>query len=346
MAASSSPAALFFLCLLGLLSVASCQSFGGPVVTSVSGCVDVGATTLNCTFPSYITVRGSGFLANASSVTGASYANQPAYWITPRLELSAQAVAASVTVPAFNVRPSPFFPVNDSYFVFELGYLGRGVYAEGVPLSLVVSLGEVTLARQGRQSSSAPFTALSITSVPPPVIDTISGCPVVGADGLSVAQCLPDLDTLTLTGSGFLQWQKTSLQLHIGAVQTQLYLTLPQGDDAYDYIYNDTLLTVVLDNAYRYLLAAHDFGAPPQPLYVQEALLGWQSRRMSIQLAPLPLPSVSSVRRSLSTASRCCPAARGESTKAASSTARRATRASPCRATTCTRRRGLWAGSP
>ena len=185
---AASAALLLALCLLGLLGCAAGQSSAGPVVTSVSGCVDVGSMTVNCSLPVFVTVRGSGFLTNINSM----YSSSPLSYINPQLELSPQAVAAGVQQPY--MRASGLSPVNDTYFVFQIVYLGQGVYADGVPLSLTVSLGQA-----GRpQITSEPFVAVSISSAPPPVISAISGCPVVSADGQSVSQCLPDLHVLTL----------------------------------------------------------------------------------------------------------------------------------------------------
>ena len=104
---------LLCLCLLALLGHAASQSSdgNGPVVTSVSGCTDVGAMTVNCTLPVYLTERGCGFLTN---VTGSNilYVNSPMYWISPLLALSPAAVARGVSIPY--TRASGLFPVNDT----------------------------------------------------------------------------------------------------------------------------------------------------------------------------------------------------------------------------------------
>ena len=131
------------------------------------------------------------------------------------------------------------------------------IHGEGVPIRLTVVLGE------GRPqiTISAPIIAVSIRNQPPSIVDSISGCPVVGTDGHSVGQCLPDLNMLTLTGSGFLQWQRTSLQMCIGIVQTPLVLMQTSTPGPYSFILNDTTITINLDQSHRYLLAAHDFDA-------------------------------------------------------------------------------------
>ena len=241
--------------------------------------------TFNCTIPAFVTVRGSGFLTNVTKADSI-YSRSPAYWITPRLDLSPQAMATGITYPFY--AASGLFPANDTYFVFLISSFGRGILSEGVPINMTVVVG----ANQASlQTSAAPFTAVSIASLPPPIIDSISGCPIVGADGQSVAQCLPDLNVLTLTGSGFLQWQRTPLDVYFGNIRTRQSLSLGTMSTQYSYILNDTTFTLVMDNEYRDLLAAHDFGAAPRPFYVVERYSGWQSKQLSIQFATLPPPS-------------------------------------------------------
>ena len=171
-------------------------------------------------------------------------------------------------------------------------YLGEGVYVEGAPMALTVILGQDY---PKREVMLAPFVAVSIHIQPPPAINSISGCPVVGADGLSVAQCLPDLNVLTLTGSGFLQWQRTPLQLCVGTSRASLILQLQSTPAQWYSIVNDTVITITLDNYYRDLLAAHDFGAPPLPFSILESLAGWSSKQMSIQFDVLPPPTYSDI---------------------------------------------------
>ena len=126
MTPSISTTLLWLGLLLTLLSGACCQSATVPVVTSMSGCADVGSTTVDCALPVHITVRGSGF--NTNNITGAFTSNR---WstITVKLQLSPAAVAASLTSPTLS--PSQYFVRNDTFFVFELFYLGKGALLEG-----------------------------------------------------------------------------------------------------------------------------------------------------------------------------------------------------------------------
>ena len=137
----------------------------------------------------------------------------------------------------------------------------------------------------------APFAGVSIKSVPPPVVTAISGCPVVGSDGLSVAQCLPDANVLTLTGSGFLQWQKTTLYINIGNLRIPLSLYYDNSSLYNNVIMSDSVIVLSLTSSYSRLLKEGDFGAPPLSFYITEMYSSWQSVPMSIQFAALPPPS-------------------------------------------------------
>ena len=245
--------------------------------------------TVNCSLPAYITVRGSGFLANISSAAR-FYSDSPAYWILVAPSLSAAAVARGQRSPY--IRSSALFPTNDTYFVFQLYYVGQGVLAENEPFSLTVIVGsdypQLT-------TTLAPFVGVSVNSVTPPVITSISGCPVVVADNQSVSQCLPELNVLTLTGRGFLSWQRTYLAVDVGDIRTYVTLSLDNTSVSSSAILSDTSLLISLATSYYPLLAEKDFGAPPRPFYVSEVYSDWRSSRMSIQFAPLPPPSYTSV---------------------------------------------------
>ena len=273
------------LLLLATLCLLSCaEGKAGPVITSVSGCVDVGATTLNCSLPVLLTVRGSGFLTGVSSASP-FYQGSPIYYINPQPAFSPQAVQAGWTRPYGKAYYGT--PCNDTYFVFQLVNLGQGVFLTNSLIGLTVMLS----ADNFNQIYSAPFVGLSIASLPQPNIATISGCPVTAADGSSTSLCLPDRDLLTVMGSGFLSWQRTPLQLIIGATSNQLVLQLNPATSTYTSIQNDSCLLISTAVDYRYLLAAGDFGAPPQTFAIRESVSGWTSRSLLIQFDSLPLPA-------------------------------------------------------
>ena len=62
----SAPSLVLIIALSCLAAFSSASPYI-PVVTSVSGCVDVGATTTSCVRPVTLTVRGSGFLCALAS---------------------------------------------------------------------------------------------------------------------------------------------------------------------------------------------------------------------------------------------------------------------------------------
>ena len=260
-----------------------------PAISSVSGCVDVGAQTFNCSLPVFLTVRGIGFLTGVNSAA-AFYSSAPQYWINPLPAFSAATQQQGVMRPYGKAYGS----ANDTYFVFQLLYLGTGVFNTGSVIDLSVGCGESPLV-----ATSAPFPAFSISPFTQPDISGISGCPVEGADGKSTSLCLPDRDVLTVTGRGFLVWQAAPLLVAIGATTTGLYLTLgaPVGPYAnyVNGILNDTTMVVTLVSAYRALLAAHDFGAPPQSFSIQERVTGLSTSALQVQFDALPPPTYSSI---------------------------------------------------
>ena len=253
--------------------------------------MDAGAQTLNCVLPVDLTVQGSGFLTGIDSAQP-FYVTRPSYWITPLPAFSAAAQQQNIRRPYGRALVTS--PANDTYFVFQLVFLGTGVMDIGVPVNLSVSCGDTPVV-----ATSAPFPAFSIAPFTQPDITGISGCPVEGADGKSTSLCLPDRDLLTVTGRGFLVWQEAPLQLVIGSTSTWFYLFLgaPSGPYASSLngILNDSTILVTLSVAYRALLAAGDFGGPPQPFSIVQALTGVSTSVLQVQFAPLPLPYFTSI---------------------------------------------------
>ena len=277
-----------------LLLVAFCcivrdaAAAAGPVITSVSGCVDVGATTVNCSLPVLLTVRGSGFLTGIASA-GSFYQGAPIYYINPQPAFSPQAVQAGWVRPYLKAYYGT--PCNDTHFVFQLVNLGRGVFLTDTLIGLSVLLSADSLTAG---ILSEPFLGLSIASLPQPSIASISGC-VTAADGLSVSQCLPDLHPLTVMGSGFLAWQLTPLLLVIGTTSSGLTVQLGGDSPRWSSMVNDSCLYISLAVDYRYLVAAGDFGAPPLTFAIKERVTGWSSRTLHIQFDALPLPTYQAI---------------------------------------------------
>ena len=281
------PAPLLWLAVvtaLCLLHPRGAAAQPGPVISSLSGCVDVGATTLNCSLPVLLTVRGLGFLTGVAAA-GPLYQGSPTFYINPQPQFSPQAVQAGWTRPYGKAAYGT--PCNDSHFEFWLINLGQGVLLTDTLISLTAML---SADNPSVELYSEPFLGLSIASTPQPDIAGISGCPVTAADGSSTSACLPDRHLLTVTGSGFLSWAMTPLQLLIGATSNKLYFQLSPTS-----IQNDSCALIDISVIYRQLLLVRDFGAPPQTFAIRESVTGWTSRALHIQFDALPPPSIISV---------------------------------------------------
>ena len=274
--------------LFSLLSLLSFTNSQGPVLTSVSGCVDVDNITTQCVFPLTLTVRGSGFFTGYDT-SPPIYTNSPWLYIHPVVSLSPQAVQRGWQVPTLWADNTS--PVNDSFFVFQLTYWGSGVLDDTAPLQIAVSLGPT----QSR-IASPPFSGVTLAPITPPTITAISGCPSVTADGQSTLGCLPDRDVVTVTGSGFLLWEGAPMVLCVGTLQNAVWFRLNSTTPtALFRLYNDSVLTLSLLPIYPNLLAVHDFGGPVLPLFIQESITGVVTRSLSIQFDALPPPSYTSI---------------------------------------------------
>ena len=279
------------LCLACVVSVAA-GTAAGPVITSISGCVDVGVTTLNCSLPVILTVRGSGFLTGITAA-GPFYSTNAIYYLNPQPQFSAAAIQAGYTRPYGKAYGGGTgrFAANDTQFVFQLIYLGQDVY----PLDTLMSLTIVLSADSITEIVSPPFLGLSIASSPQPDITSISGCPVTAADGSSTSLCLPDVHVLTVWGSGFLQWDSAPIAVVIGATSSRLVTSFNPTVTNWNAIHNDSCMLISLRSMYRDLLLAGDFGAPLQTFAIRESVTGWSSRVLHIQFAQLPLPLITTL---------------------------------------------------
>ena len=176
------PFLLLLLCV-ALATLASAQQ-QSPVITSISGCVDVGNTTTQCSFPVVLTVRGSGLFSGANFTSNPLYSNSPCLFLRVSVAESALAVKSGWAPPPRRAQ----HVCNDTYFEWQLTYWGYSMYQTGVELPLTVLTGT---------GAAASFTGLTIAPFSPPAMTGVSGCPSTSADGLSTSSCLPERDLLT-----------------------------------------------------------------------------------------------------------------------------------------------------
>ena len=271
---------LFIFLTSSVLARGPLHSQQPPVISSISGCVDLGNTTTQCAFPAVLTVRGSGFYTGANLSGNAQLANSPCLWLRVSLQESPLAVQSGWAPPTRRAQRL----CNDSYFEWQASYFGLSMYETGVPLALTVLTGA---------NYAASYTGVTFAPFTPPVLTGVTGCPDSSADGLSTSSCLPDRDVLTVTGSGFSMWNNTDMYVELAGYRSWVFW----GQKLI--VLSDSSFTLTMDDAFAYLLAEHDFGGPSLPLglsdrYTGESVAG--SGTLSVQFAPLPPPSVTGVR--------------------------------------------------
>jgi hypothetical protein len=257
----------------------TCAQQQTPVITSISGCVDVGSTTMRCVFPTVLTVRGSGFMSGINATDSPYYRAYPCGYLIVSVSMSSLAMQSGWTPPLRRGQGA----CNDSYFEWQLTYWGYSMYETNVSLPLTVSTGG---------GATASFSGVNIAPFAPPMMTSVSGCPTTSTNGLSTSSCLPDRDTLTVTGSGFSLWNNTQMYLEIGPQQYWIFWNSELV------VLSDSVFTLSMDRAYAWLLAAHDFGGPSLPLglsdrYTRESVMG--SGTLSVQFEALPPPTLTSI---------------------------------------------------
>ena len=257
-----------------LLATAAAGTAGPAVITSVSGCQDVGATTTGCVLPVSLTIRGSGF---SSLVNGSSLES-----LVCRVQLSSGYTPAMI-YPLFLSADGG--AVTDTQAVFDFVNPGYGVYA--FDQLLMVTLYGFDDALPLAQASTA-FAGVSVASYVPPAVSGVSGCGQTVASS-SVSNCLPVRDVLTVSGSGFYLWNSTLLSLALGNSVWTSY-GLPAGS-------TDTALLIDITNSYSSLLTAAAFGASDG---VQLTVREYETKRLAgsavtVRFASLPAPVLTSI---------------------------------------------------
>lgn len=271
-----------------------------PTVTSVSGCLDVGNVTTQCTFPAQLTIRGFAFLsALSTSDVSSYYTNYPCSWLVASLQPSILAIESGWSAP--RLYPNAYSgQCNDTYAVFDLNNAGYDLYDYNQLLTLTIGS---RLA--GSSTTSASFLGLSLKQIPRPVITGISGCPGgVTNNGQTTSDCLPDRDTITLSGSGFTSWNRSLLYLVLGSSQVSVTVN-GQGDGSLTLV-SDSVVTFSLNFFYSILLQAHDFGGKPVSIVLQAPSTGIKVlNTVYAQFEPLPPPVITTVRLSANQDGAC-----------------------------------------
>ena len=250
------------------------QSFSDVRITSISGCTDVGAVTVNCSVATTtLLIRtAAGFPA------ATDWLRSPPY-ITARLN-----GYSYFTTTATWLNPSD--PTNSSVYV--------NVTAGGYYPHITGQLVSVWLVQFATYWLSAPpgtpsFDGFSYAFDQPPTLTSVSGC---DGGGQSTLNCLPDYSILTLTGSGLL-WLSTG---------STILLNLGSGSASLDSISvrNDSYATLPLVDVYSTILSPQHYGGALLSFNLTSVAYGrtggreysYTTNSLQISFAPLPPPNI------------------------------------------------------
>jgi hypothetical protein len=241
-------AALFCLLCLCVVSLPLCfgqNNLGSVVIYSASGCIDVGNVTVNCTLPTVITLQTSGVSA---------------------LQISYQYILIrGPGAELYGLAQNDGLPLNDSLsFTLEPG--GYTPSLLGVMLSIQLYNYDGNM--------SMPLAGLSLAPIPPPRLQSVSGC---SGSGSATLGCQPNATTLTLTGQG-LSWLSGGFyylciangrctSVHGTGPQSQLQRISVR-------VLNDSYAQVMLSIVYTNILLPPHYGGALVPLYF--TMQSWQ----------------------------------------------------------------------
>ena len=272
-----SPRGLFALllalaCLLHSLPAAAAQqpaSLTDVQITAVSGCVDEGAATVNCSVATTtLLIRtAAGFPAATNWLSRPVYVaarlNEYAYFVTSTPWLNtADATNSSVYV---NVTAGGYFPL---------------LTGQLVSVSFVPSPGAT-------RGASAAFAGFSYAFDGPPTLSSISGC---DGSGQATLNCVPDSSLLELTGSGLL-WLQSSIRVtvNIGSASDTLYGGLQ--------VLNDSYATLSLAGLYSRLLQPQHYAGVllsinlTSTTYNRQGVIQHQYTTNALQISFVELPT-------------------------------------------------------
>ena len=257
-------------CLPASLPFATAQvDVSAVVVLSVSGCADVGITTVNCTFGTNVTVH-----TNTAMVSTL----QPYPYIIIAGG-GAQIYGVPFSTPSSN---------DSSSLTFTLSPFG---YTPSLLAPLMLTL---TLFDFQSRNSSAPFIGLSIAPIPPPNLTSICGCQGSGGATLN---CSPNSTTLVLEGSG-LQWLSggdVQVSLSQGSSQRSANAGLQVVNDSYAlFPFSQVFQYLLLPIHYNETLLALSFNLREWNYWTRTSS-AYQTNALNVSFIPLPPPSVTAV---------------------------------------------------
>ena len=237
-------------------------------IISVSGCVDVGAVTVNCSVATTtLLIRtAAGFPATTNWVSRPVYVaarlNDYAYFVT--------------TAPWLNTAD----PSNSSVYV---NVTAGGYFPQLTGQFLSVSF---VPSPSATRPGSAAFAGFSYAFDGPPTLLSISGC---DGSGAATLHCVPGSSLLELTGSGLL-WLQSSIRttVNIGSVSDTLYGGVQ--------VLNDSYATLSLAGLYSRLLQPQHYAGVllsfnlTSTTYNRQGVVQHSYTTNALQLSFVPLP--------------------------------------------------------
>ena len=241
-AATRSLSPLLFLSLHLLVVVLSCLcaspvSAQQPVVTSVSGCTDVGSATWNCSNSGVtLTVYGSGFVPDENA----------AFILVDRKQLSS---GCTINQPIS----------SSTNLTCELSSIDRTFVQGGVLEGFEIAF--PSLATPPEYYVGTPlFYGVAWVHTPLPTITRISGCDDSNnADGQYTANCNPDYNILTLTGIDFSMFSEAVTGVPADRVQTVIN-GVNVGNTPWVLV-NSTTIQIPLQDEYSRILVPDHYTA-------------------------------------------------------------------------------------
>ncbi len=269
---------LLLSALLVLLTLAAAQppqSIADVRITAISGCVDVGSVTVNCSVAT-TTLRiqtAAGFPATTIWATRPLYTQAHLgnyeYFVTTAAWLDP--LDSTNTSVYVNVTANSYYPhITDT--LISVSFIDY--YTPGQP-------------------TSPPFAGFSYRFEGPPTLTAIGGCE---GSGLSTLNCVPDSSIIELWGSGLLWYASGSYylgkEINIGDQSTTLFNDLR--------VVNDSYATLPLALTYGTLLKPQHYAGVLLPLSFTSIAFGrsgqtdysYTTNQLQISFIPLPAPVI------------------------------------------------------
>jgi hypothetical protein len=243
-----------------LLLALLCCGGAAQSIVKVSGCTDVGAVTVNCTFPAILHLTVSNYTFKESTI----------------LNLGLGVVVGSSTVYTYGLTLDANDPSNSTVVAT--------INSRGYQPAIMALLIKLVLINNRDGLSTPPFAGVEFAYEPPPTLTSISGC----QDGPGgTFNCVPDQTVLTIRGENF-KW------LQIGAAASVCIESkcsvIPLT------VVNSSYVAFPLSERYVLLVEPQHYGGGVLSLYfdfyVQTS--HYYTNALNISIAPLPLPVVQS----------------------------------------------------